>query len=169
MKKFSGNSESFMRTRIRTSSRFLLIITLCLLARPVFAVDFEGQIVEVVDGATVIFIDQLGESYKSNLFGIVAPTLGERYGEEAKQFLSNLVSGQKISGYFAMPKGQSAEDTIEEYIDFIIWDGMLNPSKEMIKAGMARWDNDLWPGHEEDLGILQTKAKEAHLGIWRTE
>ena len=70
----------------------------CLLALPAFAADttIVGKVVGVHDGDTLT-LRTFNETLKVRLFGIDTPELGQPFGNNAKQALSQMVFGKSVT------------------------------------------------------------------------
>lgn len=138
---------------------------------------FEGKILEVIDGHTVLIVDQLNDEFYCRIFGIKAPELKQKYGPEARSFLSNLVLGQGVVGYLVVSGDVDASTADTQMLDtqfyvesceITIKEGVLDLAEAMVSAGLARWDENQ-AHYRTDLNRLQKKAKAARIGLWATE
>jgi len=108
----------------------------------------------VVDGDTLT-IQVKGRDQTVDLEGIDAPELDQAQGQEAKDFLSNLVLGKKLKVEIRDPKAKPP-------IARITLDGK-NVSREMLAAGFA------WIGEtqNEDDALAAITARSAKKGLWK--
>lgn len=118
---------------------------------------FVGEVVSIVDGDT-IDVTHDGKIERIRLNGIDAPEKGQDYGPQAKQFVEELLTRQKVS---IETKGL---DKHERSIgDVWLSDGrQLN--KELVKAGLAWW----YCQYSSDLSLkdLEQEARDAKRGLW---
>ena len=112
----------------------------------------------VADGDTITVLSDANEQIKIRLNGIDCPEKAQAYGNKAKQFTKDLVHGQMvtINAYDQDRYGRTIGDVILE-------DGR-NLNRELVKAGFAWWF--FKHSDDEQLGILEVKAKIEKVGLW---
>jgi len=122
------------------------------------AADFQAKVIHIADGDTITVLNAANEQIKIRLNGIDCPEQAQAYGNKAKQFTKNLVGGQTVTikAYDQDRYGRTIGDVILE-------DGR-NLSQELVKAGYAWWFFKY--SDDEQLGILEVKAKIAKVGLW---
>lgn len=119
---------------------------------------FEAKVIHIADGDTITVLNDAIEQIKIRLNGIDCPEKAQAFGNKAKQYTKGLVAGQMVT--------IQANDT-DKYgrtiADVILNDGR-NLSQELVKAGYAWWFFKY--SDDEQLGILEVKAKIAKVGLW---
>ncbi len=124
-----------------------------------YAVDFQSKVIHIADGDTITVLnDTQPKKIKIRLNGIDCPEKAQAYGNKAKQFTKALVKGKMVTiqAYEQDRYGRTIGDVILE-------DGR-NLNQELVKAGYAWWFFKY--SDEEQLGILEVKAKIAKVGLW---
>ena len=111
-----------------------LLISLTCLLIPLggSAGDLHGRVVRVVDGDTVVVLDEQRAQHKVRLAGIDAPERGQAFGTRAKQRLSALVGGQTVTVHW------HKEDRYGRIVGKLIVDGQ-DADLEMVRSGFAWW------------------------------
>ncbi len=117
------------------------------------------KVIKVYDGDTITIINENNEKEKIRLYGISARELNQEYGQEAKNYLQNLILNKNID-VFVHYKDEYERTVAEIYLD------KININQEMVKQGQAfifhKYNNDL------DIYIpLENYAKENQLGMYR--
>lgn len=141
-------------------NKFLFIIGgfFLLTATSVHAFEFSGMVVRVVDGDTLKIMYKL-EPVGVRLKGINCPDLEQPFREEAKRFTTELVYQKVVS-----VRGRKSDGRGHFLAEVILSDGR-NLNRELVKAGLARWNRRLEP----DSGILerlQIEAMKENRGMW---
>ena len=105
----------------------------------VFASDFTGLVVSVLDGDTIeVLHDQHPERIRLN--GIDCPEKGQAYGKRAKQAASELVFGKQVTlQTFGQDKHGRA------IADVVLADG-TNVNHTLVKDGWCWWYRKYAPG-----------------------
>lgn len=116
-----------------------------------------GSVVSVHDGDTVTIL-QGKTQYKIRLDGIDCPELGQAFGNNARQFTSDMVFGKKVSVYY------SSKDRYGRYLGTVLDQEGKNLNRELLKAGMA-WH---YKHYNDDvlLAGLEIKARRDKIGLW---
>ena len=107
---------------------FLFLVFFCLSATSVFASNYTGKVVGVIDGDTIeVLHNQHPERIR--LSGIDCPEKGQAYGKRARQATSELVFGKDVT------LETHGHDKYRRTIgDVILPDGM-NLNQELVKQG----------------------------------
>ncbi|MDR4485428.1 MAG: thermonuclease family protein [Nitrospirales bacterium] len=123
-----------------------------------YAADFQAKVIHISDGDTITVLNKEKEEIKIRLNGIDCPEAGQAFGNKAKEFTKGLVAGQMVTiqAYDQDKYGRTIGDVV-------LNDGR-NLSQELVKAGMAWWFFKY--SDDEQLGILEVKAKIARVGLW---
>lgn len=117
------------------------------------------KVIKVYDGDTITIINENNEKEKIRLYGISARELNQEYGQEAKNYLQNLILNKNID-VFVHYQDEYERTVAEIYLD------KININQEMVKQGQAfifhKYNNDL------DIYIpLENYAKENKLGMYK--
>jgi micrococcal nuclease len=122
------------------------------------AADFQAKAIHIADGDTITVLTESKRQIKIRLNGIDCPEKAQAYGNKAKQFTKDLVAGKVVTvqAYGQDKYGRTIGDVILE-------DGR-NLNQELVKAGYAWWFFKY--SDDEQLGILEVKAKVAKVGLW---
>jgi endonuclease YncB( thermonuclease family) len=76
----------------------LLLLSLLLLSLSAFSAEIIGKVVGVSDGDTITVLDDMDQGkFRIRLDKIDAPEKKQAFGNKAKQFLSTLIFGKKVS------------------------------------------------------------------------
>lgn len=135
------------------------------------------DVVEVIDGDT-IKIDIEGEERRIRLLGIdtpetsSSPSGAECFGEEAKEYLTQLLDGEKI--YLKFDGSQDRVDRYDRYLNYIwIDDGDeddendLLVNRHLIAAGYAyEYTYDVPYFYQSEFKEAQSTAKLQNRGLW---
>lgn len=133
----------------RGSSRILLAAAA--------AREFEGRVVEIVDGDTVGVMHD-GRAERIRLNGIDAPEKRQAFGRRAQDFLGEMIFKQNVR---VMVRSQDRYG--RTVADLFL--GAKNVNQEMVRAGMAWWFRRYAP-RDMVLRDLEERAREAGLGLW---
>lgn len=149
-----------------------LLLAFCLLlcaaqARAMPAQAVESPVAHCFDGDTL----KLANRRVVRLAGIDAPETsrhgqpGQYYSREAKQLLSRLAQGQRVT---AVPRGALARDRYGRMVAEILLPDGSSLNERMIAEGAAFFyhHEDLDPEYEERLRQLQNTAIHERRGMW---
>ena len=76
----------------------LFLLSLLFLSLSLFSADIKGKVVAVTDGDTITVLDNLDKGkFRIRLDKIDAPEKKQAFGNKAKQYLSSLIFGKKVS------------------------------------------------------------------------
>ncbi len=131
---------------------------LALLLLAVSALEFEGRVVEIVDGDTVGVMHE-GRAERIRLNGIDAPEKRQAFGRRSQEYLGEMIFGQTVR-VVVRSKDRYGRTVADLYL------GSKNVNQEMVRAGMAWWFRKYAP-HDRVLEDLEEKAREAGRGLWR--
>ena len=140
--------------------RLALFLTCLVYPSILFAENYEGKVVNVLSGDTII-ISIGGKEYKTTLANIATPLQGQNFYDEAKQFVVNSALNQKVSfstkAEMAFnPETISAEVFVPKKRDSL--------NRELVRAGLAWGENKK---SEINPYVAAIKlAKNRRLGIW---
>ena len=104
----------------------------CLLTLSAFAADttIVGNVVGVHDGDTLT-LRTLNETLKVRLFGIDTPELGQPFGNNAKQALSQMVFGRSVT------ISSTGKDRYGRTLGTVFSQDKGNVNAELVRMGMA--------------------------------
>ncbi len=121
------------------------------------AVDFEGRVVEIVDGDTVGVMHD-GRAERIRLNGIDAPEKRQAFGRRAQDYLGEMIFQQTVR-VVVRSKDRYGRTVADLYL------GKKQVNQEMVRAGMAWWFRRYAP-RDQVLRELEEQAREAGLGLW---
>ncbi|CAE6778379.1 Uncharacterized endonuclease [Nitrospira defluvii] len=141
------------------SMRFLLVaLFTVLLAVPVLAGVYSGQVVGVIDGDTIDVLHN-GKAERIRLNGIDCPEKSQSYGQKAKQAASALVFSKEVTLH------TFEEDKYGRTIGNVLLADGTNVNQELVKEGWCWWYRKYAPGNTVLEG-LENEAREARKGLW---
>jgi len=117
-----------MTFRTKLGINFLCL----LLALAASAEEFSGRVVRIVDGDTVVVLDQHRVEQKVRLAGIDAPERGQAFGTRAKEQLAGLVGGKPLNVRW------HKEDRYRRLVGKLMLDGQ-DVNLQMVRSGFAWW------------------------------
>jgi len=136
----------------------ILLVLIAVDSVSVFAADFSGQVVSVIDGDTIEVLHN-NRAERIRLNGIDCPEKRQAYGKRAKQAASELVFGKDVT------LNTFGKDKYRRTIaDVLLSDG-TNVSQQLVKEGWCWWYRKYAPG-DVMLEELETRARAARLGLW---
>src|SRR5437016_6729599 len=125
---------------------------------PAMAGEFSGKVVRVIEGDTLEVMHK-GEAERVRLNGIDCPERGQAYGSQAKKFTSQRVFGKQVTvKTYGLDQGRR---TMGE----VILQGGMSLNRELVKAGLAWWNQKSAP-HDETLKRLEEEARDEKRGLW---
>jgi endonuclease YncB( thermonuclease family) len=122
-----------------------------------YAQVYEGKVVAVSDGDTLIVLTPEKQQIKVRLVEIDAPEKSQAYGQRSKQSLSDLVFGKRVR------VKQQDNDRYGRVVGRV-YAGGLDVNAEQVKRGMA-WVYRKY-ARDQTLFALEHEAKNAKLGLW---
>lgn len=142
---------------MRVFLRILLCGALLIHTTSVFADIYEGRVVSVLDGDTLIALLKTNEQIKIRLAEIDAPEKSQPFGQVSKQSLSNICFGKQaivqkvdIDRYGRTVGKVSCEN--------------INANQEQVKRGLA-WAYVKYV-HDKSILDLETIARNKKQGLW---
>jgi endonuclease YncB( thermonuclease family) len=135
---------------------YFLFLLLFLWGRA-YAQVYEGKVVSVLDGDTLIVLTPEKRQIKVRLVEIDAPEKSQAYGQRSKQSLSDLVFGKQIR------VEQQDRDRYGRVVGRVYAGGLV-VNAEQVKRGMA-WVYRKY-ARDQTLFALEHEAKNAKLGLW---
>lgn len=124
------------------------------------------EVAKVYDGDTI----ELKDGRKIRLIGVDAPEVDspyakkEPYGEESKAYLSNLLSGKKVS----IRVGEDPKDRFGRTLAYVyVGDVLVNG--RIIRDGFARVYEKFDYEYKDLFKAYEREAKSRAIGIWKGE
>jgi micrococcal nuclease len=127
---------------------------------PALAADFEGVIVAVPEGDALEVLSE-NTVFFIRLQDVDAPEIDQPYGREAQAFLDSLARGKHAS----VTRMSLSEDGARQKGQIALVSG-LNLSHELLKAGLAWWDQKAAPNNDS-LWKLERDARIEQRGLWK--
>lgn len=142
---------------MRTLLVFLLLASTTISA---CAEEFNGKVIAVLDGDTVLVARGSGQAIKVRLAGIDAPEKAQEYGLASRDALRGLVLRKRV---------RITSKAVDDYGRLVaeISVGGLNVNQELVRRGMA-WNFSRFHSNP-DLAALQREAQQAKRGLWAGE
>ena len=119
---------------------------------------FEGKVIRVSDGDTIVVLTQDKEQIKVRLNGIDAPEKKQPFGKQSTKSLANLVAGKTVE------IKKEGNDRYGRTIGTVLLDG-LDVNKEMVANGYA-W---AFRKYSKKYAPDESNAKHEKLGLWAEE
>ncbi len=127
---------------------------------------FNGRVVAVEDGDTIVVLDDSNGTYKIRLQGIDAPEGGQAFGDRSGQSLSEMVSGEQVEIEW------SKRDRYRRIVGKVLREGN-DICLQQIKAGMAwhykYYQNEQSANDRELYADAENEARAERLGLWSDE
>jgi endonuclease YncB( thermonuclease family) len=134
----------------------LLAVSL-LLGVSAHAATYPARVVAITDGNTLKAVHE-GHEIVVRLRWIDSPEKGQRYSDQAKQALGDLVAGQTVT---VRDFGSDAHG--RRLADVVLSDGR-NVNRELVRLGWAWWFRKY--SRDVTLGTLEADARAAKRGLW---
>jgi micrococcal nuclease len=139
--------------------RLWLVLFSLLFVLPSFATELSGKVVGITDGDTFTLLLVDNSTVRIRLHGIDTPEKGQPFGENAKQYTSNLIFNKQVK------VNQTDTDRYGRIVGIVTNPENINVNEALLKAGMAwhykRYDtNPNWAKMEE-------LAKASKIGLWK--
>ena len=134
-------------------------LSLCAILLSGFAGDEpKVKVTSVIDGNTIVILDNNGDQYKILLHGIDCPDSGQNFAVEAKRMLAGLVLDKQVTLVL------NGKDRYGTRLGEIQAQGIPDPRYELVRTGPA-WTTD----SDEKLESLKQHARSQGIGIWTEE
>jgi micrococcal nuclease len=139
--------------------RLWLVLFALLFAVASFASELAGKVVGVSDGDTFTLLLANNTTVRIRLHGIDTPEKGQPFGENAKQYTSNLIFNKQVK------VKQTDTDRYGRIVGIVSNPANINVNEALLKAGMAwhykKYDsNPIWANFEKE-------ARAAKIGLWQ--
>jgi micrococcal nuclease len=149
--------SGFGRTTSKTTMRQTLTFILLLTTSVCFGIS--TKVIRIIDGDT--FETETGE--KVRLIGINAPEISDIFGQEAKQYLSDLIVNKTVD--LQCDNISNSRDHYQRLLRYVILDG-VDINKKMVSDGFALAYLKYKFNKSIDYEQAQLKARETNKGIW---
>lgn len=136
-----------------------LTITFILLLTTFVCFGTTTKVTRVIDGDT--FETETGERVR--LIGINAPEISDIFGQEAKQYLSDLIENKTVD--LQTDNISNDRDRYQRLLRYVILDG-IDINKKMVSDGFAFAYLKYKFSKSTDYENAQLKARETNKGIW---
>ena len=141
--------------------RFIFIIFLVSFTYNGYAYEYEGKVIRVIDGDTIIVLSSDNKKNKIRLSYIDAPEISQQYGINSKNFLENIILNKVIS-INTEKKDRYNRQLAEIYI--YLQDNTVFVNAKMIKSGNA-WVYKFFRSNKYLIN-LERHARKNKLGLW---
>lgn len=122
--------------------------------------DFNGKVIRIVDGDTIVVLNEKKLQIKIRLEGIDCPESNQDFGTRAKQMTSELCFEKQVRVM------QSGTDWYGRVLAYVYVDNLcLN--EELIRQGMA-WHFKKY-NKDQELAQLEATARTLKVGLWAKE
>lgn len=120
-------------------------------------ISFQGKVIKITDGDTIVVLNEKNEQIKVRLEGIDCPESSQDFGTQAKKATSDLCYGKTVR------VEQSGTDRYGRMLAFVYIDDVCI-NKDLIKQGMA-WHYKKY-NKDQELAKLEVDAREKKVGLW---
>lgn len=118
------------------------------------------SVVRVLDGDTFIGSGSDGQEYKVRLVGIDTPEKDQPFGDLAKEYVNEKLSGQDVK---LIVVGLDQYKRILAWVIYTDNDAQINLNKFLVEIGLA-WHYKLFK--DAELEELETSARNNKIGLW---
>jgi len=139
------------------AKRFCLVVVLFALVATVFAAQYSGRVVRIIDGDTIEAVCD-GRTDRIRLNGIDCPERRQPFGSRAKKFVSSLVFGQTVT---VIVRGR---DRYGRTIGDVVLSDGRSLNQELVRAGLA-WHYTQYSS-DTTLSRLEREARARKEGLW---
>jgi len=151
---------------VKTRSLFLSVLlgalaflgAAWLIPTTVYAADFTGSVVGVIDGDTIEVLHN-NKADRIRLSGIDCPEKGQAFGNNAKHATSDLAYGKEVTIQ------THGHDKYKRTIGEVILQDGTNVNHELVREGWCWWYRKYAPG-DTVLEGLEKEAREGKKGLW---
>ncbi len=145
----------------------LLIVFFCLSFSVIVSAEW-AKVKYVVDGDTII----LESNQRVRLLGVDTPEIkskynskAEYYGQEAKQFMRQLVQGKKV--WLEGEKAQAEYDKYGRRLAYIFSEDKTFINRELVRLGYAQAIRYFPYEYKQEFILLEKGARKSILGMWK--
>lgn len=141
----------------------LVFISLFFFGCPANSEMLFGKVVRVIDGDTVVVLDEKNTQYKIRFQGIDAPERNQAFGKKSKNFLSDLIAAQTVK------VEHTKKDRYGRIIGKIIF-GNTDVNLEQVKSGLAwhykKYAREQSKKDRSRYAHAEAIAREKKFGLW---
>lgn len=124
----------------------------------IIAVAISGKVIRVSDGDTIL-IQSGSQKIRVRMYGIDAPELKQKYGEESKKYLKKRIMDKNVDIKVIN------QDQYGRKVGKVFYKNK-DINLEMLETGNA-WFYEYHAKHEKDYRKAFKNAKEQKLGLWK--
>ena len=124
----------------------------------IIAVAVSGKVIRVSDGDTIL-IQSGSQKIRVRMYGIDAPELKQKYGEESKKYLEKSIMDKNVDIKVIN------QDQYGRKVGKVFYKNK-DINLEMLETGNA-WFYEYHAKHEKDYRKAFKNAKEQKLGLWK--
>ncbi|RGY65361.1 thermonuclease family protein [Fusobacterium ulcerans] len=124
----------------------------------IIAVAVSGKVIRVSDGDTIL-IQSGSQKIRVRMYGIDAPELKQKYGEESKKYLEKRIMDKNVDIKVIN------QDQYGRKVGKVFYKNK-DINLEMLETGNA-WFYEYHAKHEKDYRKAFKNAKEEKLGLWK--
>lgn len=124
----------------------------------IIAVAVSGKVIRVSDGDTIL-IQSGSQKIRVRMYGIDAPELKQKYGEESKKYLEKRIMDKNVDIKVIN------QDQYGRKVGKVFYKNK-DINLEMLETGNA-WFYEYHAKHEKDYRKAFKNAKEQRLGLWK--
>lgn len=135
---------------------FILITIFFIL--PLSSETFKGTCVKVGSGDTITVMKNL-QKVKVRIAGIDAPENDQAYGDNAKSYIANLITGKVVKVVIKARKKNNNKELFGQVFFFGDDIGL-----KLVKRGLAWYSK--YPVSNQDLKEAEANAKSYKMGLW---
>ncbi len=159
-------TTTHLRCLVRSSMRATLAFVIpSLIFSQAATAEETFEVLQVIDGDTFVARNEF-ETFKFNILGIDAPELAQDYGNEAREFLREMIEGEIVVPQSGGGTLKSNDKDLPHFLAPIqlARDGS-DVGERMVAAGLAWW----YPMHAADdrkLPLFELQARREENGIF---
>jgi len=139
------------------------VVSFLIFISPAHSDLLHGKAVRIIDGDTIVLLDQNNKQHKIRLQGIDAPERNQVFGKKSKTFLSNSIAGKNVDIEFIK------KDQYGRIIGKIIFN-TIDVNLELVRAGLAwhykKYQREQNPEDRSSYSHAEIFARENSLGLW---
>lgn len=144
-----------MTTLLKLVTAIILSLLLC---RPIWAEEFTGRVIKVVDGDTIQVLHDY-TPVKIRLAGIDCPEKSQAFGNQAKNFAAEQCFGKQVT------VNDRGHDRYGRTIGEVILPDGNDLNHKLVQNGLAWWYRQYAP-RDTELAQLEMQAREQQRGLW---
>ncbi|MBF0163199.1 MAG: thermonuclease family protein [Magnetococcales bacterium] len=138
-------------------TKFLLIGCSCI-PWPAWAESWQGQVIRVMDGDSLVVDRGDGRQIKVRVAEIDAPEHGQPFADVARRHAEQLVGKRMVR------IREKERDRYDRVVGWVSRSGLEDFGKEMVRVGLA-WRHVRY-GKDPELTRLEREARQRKIGLW---